>query len=207
MSDNTKIPPPTFFDVIGQFFSRRDKLLEYIAATDRQMADAIIAWLESQGIPVPPSFTVTVEPIPSAPVPPTPAPTVATPGIRVTPTPTGPIVVPGTIVAPTESYAVLASYVPTTGKRFQIAKITASCSEDIIIQLFWAGQALSIPYYVMAKLPFTDWFPLNYYLTSHEEYLKGNGTTKLEMKAKLPSGGTAAQVDGEIAGEETDQTS
>lgn len=197
-----QIPPPTFFDLLSQLFSRRDQLLEYIAKTDRQIADALISWLTSQGIAVPPSLTVEITP-------PTPAPTIPViiPGIRVTPTPTGPIVAPGTLATPTTSYAAVASYTPTQGKRFQIAKIAASCSEDIIIQLFWGGQALSIPYYVMAKLPFTDWFPLNYYLTTHQEYLRGDGSIKLELKAKIPSGGTAAQVDAEIVGEETEQPS
>ena len=195
-----QLPPPTFFDAIGQFFSRRDKLIEYIAVTDRQIVDMLAAWLTAQGIAVPPTVTVTIPPapaIPSAPVVPG-----FPPELRVIPRPTGPIAQPGSLAVPTTSYQVVVSYTPTKDKRFQIAKIAVSCSEDIIVQLTWHGVAVTIPYYIMAKLPFVDWFPLDYYLVTHEEYFKGDGNTKLELKAKIPSGGTAAQVDGEIVGEE-----
>jgi len=197
-----QIPPPTFWDTLSQVFSRRDKLLEYIAATDRLIADALIAWLSAQGITVPPTVIV-APPTIVAPTPPPPAVPGIPPEMRVIPKPTGPIVAQGSLAAPTTSYTVVAELTPNKDKRFQLTKIAVSCSEDIIVQLYWGGEALSIPYYVMAKLPFTDWFPLDYHAITHEQYLKGNGNTKLSLKAKIPSGGTAAEVNGEIVGEET----
>jgi hypothetical protein len=195
----SQLPPPTFFDAIGQFFSRRDKLIEYIAVTDRQIVDMLAAWLTAQGIPIPPNVTVTIPPA----VPPTP-PVVPgfPPELRVIPRPTGSIAKQGSLAAPTTTYATVVDYTPTKDKRFQIAKIAVSCSEDIIVQLTWRGKEVTIPYYIMAKLPFTDWFPLDYSLVTNDEFFKGDGDKKLELKAKIPSGGTAAQVDGEIVGEE-----
>jgi len=211
-----QIPPPTFFDALSQLFSRRDKLLEYMAITDSQIRDILAAWLTAQGITLPPTVVVgppAIPPIeiprveiPAIPAPPT-IPPPAVPGIppemRVIPKPTGPIVNKGSLAAPTTTYQTVAKYTPTKDKRFQLTKIAVSCSEDIIVQLFWGGEELTIPYYVMAKLPFTDWFPLDYHLISHDNYLKGNGSTELLLKAKIPSGGTAAEVNAEIVGEET----
>lgn len=160
----------------------------------------LAAWLTAQGIAVPPTVAVTLPPtVPPAAIP---APAIPT-EIRVIPEPTGPIVAQGSLAAPTGSYTTVASYVPTKGKRFDLTKITVSCSQDIIVQLTWGGQAITIPYYIMAKLPFTDWFPLDYHAVTHSQYLQGDGNTKLELKAKIPSGGTAAQVDAEIVGEES----
>jgi len=205
-----EVPPPTFFDAISQFFSRRDKLLEYLAVTDRRIAEMLAAWLTAQGITVPPTVSITIPPAPEIPegmptipgLPTGPAGAVFPPQLRVLPRPTGEIAKQGTIATPVTSYSTLAEYTPKKDKRFQIAKITVSCSEDIIAQLFWKSQAVTIPYYIMAKLPFTDWFPLDYYLVTHEEYFKGDGDTKIELKAKIPSGGTAAEVNGEIVGDE-----
>jgi len=198
-----QIPPPTFFDVLSQLFSRRDKLLEYIAVTDGQILGMLAAWLTAQGIAVPPTVAVRLPPT----IPPVEIPPPAIPGfppeVRVIPKPTGPIVQQGSLATPTTTYEVVVSYIPTKDKRFQLTKIAVSCSEDIIVQLTWGGVAITIPYYVMAKLPFTDWFPIDYHAVTHEQYLKGTGTTKLELKAKIPTGGTAAEVNAEIVGEES----
>lgn len=197
-----QIPPPTFFDALSRLFSRRDQLLEYMAVTDRQVLDVLAAWAASQGVTLPPTVIVGVPPtLPPPAVPPTAVPGIP-PEMRVIPKPTGPIVQKGSLATPTTEYQKVAEYTVTKDKRFQLAKIAVSCSEDIIVQLFWGEEALSIPYYIMAKLPFTDWFPLDYYLVTHEEFLKGNGNTKLALKAKIPSGGTAAEVNAEIVGEE-----
>jgi len=195
-----EIPPPTFFDKLSQLFTRRDKLLEYIAITDRQILDMLAAWLTAQGIAVPPTVAITIPPtIPAIPPPTVPG---IPPELRVIPKPTGPIAQKGSLATPTTTYATVVSYTPNKDKRFQLTKIVVSCSEDIIVQLTWKGEAVTIPYYVMAKLPFSDWFPQDYYLVTHEEYFKGDGNTKLELKAKIPSGGTAAEVNAEIVGEE-----
>jgi len=194
-----EIPAATILDVLGRYFSRRDLLLEYLAKTDAEMLGWVKAFARAYGI-----SPVIIPPVvlPTAPTvaPPT-VPSIP-PELRVIPKPTGPIVQQGSLATPTTSYTTVVSYTPTKGKRFNLTKITVSCSEDIIAQLTWKGQAITIPYYIMAKLPFTDWFPIDYYATTHEDYFKGDGNTKLELKAKIPSGGTAAQVDAEIVGEE-----
>jgi len=205
-----QIPPPTFLDALTQLFSRRDKLLEYLAVIEKHIDDMIIAWLTTQGITIPSYVVVGPPTIPGLPpieIPPTVIPPPIIPGVppemRVIPKPTGQIVAKGTLATPTTTYQTVAKYTPAKDKRFQLTKITISCAEDIIVQLFWGGDELTIPYYVMAKLPFTDWFPLDYYLVTHEQYLKGNGSTELLLKAKIPSGGTAAEVNAEMVGEET----
>jgi hypothetical protein len=204
-----QIPPPTFFDALSQLFSRRDKLLEYMAITDRQILDVLVAWATSQGVTLPPTVIVGAPPAIPPPVvlPPPAIPPTIVPGIppemRVIPKPTGPIVNQGSLATPTTTYQTVAKYTPTKDKRFQLTKIAVSCAEDIIVQLFWGGETITIPYYVMAKLPFTDWFPLDYHLVTHEQFLKGNGSTELLLKAKIPSGGTVAEVNAEIVGEES----
>jgi len=195
----TEIPPATVLDVIGRYFSRRDLLLEYLAKTDAEMLEWLKALARAWGV-----SPIVIPPVVIPPIIPTIPPTVPgiPPELRVIPKPTGSIVQPGSLATPTTTYTTVASYTPSKDKRFRLAKITVSCSEDIIVQVTWKGEAVTIPYYVMAKLPFTDWFPIDYYLVTHDEYFKGDGNTKLELKAKIPSGGTAAEVNGEIVGEE-----
>jgi len=55
---------------------------------------------------------------------------------------------------------------------------------------------MSVEYYVMGKLPFTDWFPWGW------QPCEGDGAKKFELQVKYPSGGTAGTVHAEICGEE-----
>jgi len=84
----------------------------------------------------------------------------------------------------------------TKGKTFHLAKLTVSCSEDVMVKIRWDGSDISVEYYVMAKLPFTDWFPWDWHPC------EGDGTKKIDVQAKYPSGGAAATVYCELAGEE-----
>lgn len=99
-------------------------------------------------------------------------------------------------VTTTSTYQTVAEITVTKDKTFHLAKLTVSCSEDVMVKIRWDGTDISIEYYVMAKLPFTDWFPWDYHA------MLGDGTKKVDVQAKYPSGGTAATVYCEICGEE-----
>jgi len=93
-------------------------------------------------------------------------------------------------------YATIAEIVVTKDKTFHLAKVVVSCPEDVMFKLVWGGEDISVEYYVMGKLPFTDWFPWGW----HPCF--GDGSKKFELQAKYPSGGTAETVHAEICGEE-----
>jgi len=85
----------------------------------------------------------------------------------------------------------------TANKTFHLAKLTISCSEDAMVKIRWDGTDISTEYYVMAKLPFTDWFPWDW------NPCEGDGTKKIDVQAKYPSGGTPATLFAELSGEES----
>jgi len=99
-------------------------------------------------------------------------------------------------VTTTSTYQTVAEITVTNGKTFHLAKLTVSCSEDVMVKIRWDGTDISIEYYVMAKLPFTDWFPWDWHPC------EGDGTKKIDVQAKYPSGGVAAMVFAELSGEE-----
>jgi hypothetical protein len=96
----------------------------------------------------------------------------------------------------TASYATIVEITVTKDKTFHLAKVVVSCSEDVMFKLLWGGEDVSIEYYVMGKLPFTDWFPWGW------QPCEGDGVKKFKLQAKYPSGGTAGTVHAEICGEE-----
>lgn len=96
----------------------------------------------------------------------------------------------------TASYAAIVSITVTKDKTFHPAKVVVSCAQDVLFKLVWDGEDVSPEYYVMAKLPFTDWFPWGW------EPCEGDGTKKFELQAKYPSGGVAADCQAEVCGEE-----
>ena len=65
-----------------------------------------------------------------------------------------------------------------------------------MFKLLWDEDDVSIEYYVMGKLPFTDWFSWGW------QPCEGDGVKKFELQAKYPSGGTVGTVHAEICGEE-----
>jgi len=113
----------------------------------------------------------------------------------VIPRPTGEVKAKGSATT-TASYATIVEITVTKNKTFHPAKVVVSCPEDAMFKLRWAGSDISLEYYVMGKLPFTDWFPFGW------NPCKGDGSKKFELQAKYPTGGTAATVHAEIAGEE-----
>jgi hypothetical protein len=96
----------------------------------------------------------------------------------------------------TADYATIVEITVTKDKTFHLAKVVVSCPEDVIFKLLWNGEDVSIEYYVMGKLPFTDWFPWDW------NPCAGDGVKKFELQAKYPPGGTADTIHAEICGEE-----
>lgn len=99
-------------------------------------------------------------------------------------------------VTTTDTYAVVASHIVTDGKELQLAKILVSCPEDVMYRLKWDGTVISAEVFVYRGVPFTDWFPWDYY------DMPGDGSKKFEVEVKFPSGGVAATCHVEIVGEE-----
>ena len=93
-------------------------------------------------------------------------------------------------------YATIAEIVVAKDKTFHLAKVVVSCPEDVMFKIVWDGEDISVEYYVMGKLPFTDWFPWGWHPCV------GDGSKKFELQAKYPLGGTAETVHAEICGEE-----
>lgn len=197
--------------MISRLVTRLDTLLEYIAkgeVREEKLKTEMVALLRTisaqlRGLPpavlAPPVKVPPIEVITT-----TKTPTVAKAVPIVVPKPEAPIVVRGKVTT-TDSYKVVGScsYTINDGKRFQPAKVIVSCPEDVMFKLVWQEKDVSIEYYVMAKLPFTDWFPWNYLeIKPGAKALYGDGKSKLELHAKYPSGGTPAEVHAEISGEE-----
>jgi hypothetical protein len=113
----------------------------------------------------------------------------------VTPKPLVTTKVRGSIVTEAD-YVTVVEITVTKDKTFHLAKIVVSCPEDVMFKLVWDGEDISVEYYVMGKLPFTDWFPWGWHPCV------GDGLKKLELQAKYPAGGIAETVHAEICGEE-----
>jgi len=113
----------------------------------------------------------------------------------VIPRPKGGVLKKGSVTT-TASYQTVASHVVTNGKTFQLAKILVSCDTDVMFKLRWNGADISAEVYVPAKVPFTDWFPWDYYA------MVGDGVKIFDIQAKYPSGGSAGTCHVEIVGEE-----
>jgi len=77
-----------------------------------------------------------------------------------------------------------------------LAKILVSCAEDVMYKLQWNGVDITAEVYVSGKIPWTDWFPWEYYS------MIGDGVKKLEILVKYPTGGAAETCYAEIVGEE-----
>lgn len=114
---------------------------------------------------------------------------------EVVPLPKGGIIVKGSVTT-TDTYQTIASYTVTSLKTFKLTKILVSCDQDVMYQLRWAGIAISAEVLVMAKIPFTDWFPYDYYT------MLGDGLKEVDIQVKYPSGGSAGTCHAEILGQE-----
>ena len=111
------------------------------------------------------------------------------------PRPKGGILEKGSVTT-TSSYKTVASRTVTDGKELQLAKILVSCDKDVQYKLVWDGSDISAEVIVTANIPFTDWYPWDYYT------MEGDGAKQLLLQAKYPTGGAAGTCYGEIVGEE-----
>ncbi len=115
--------------------------------------------------------------------------------LPVIPRPKGGVLAKGDITTGA-SYVSVAEAVITSGKQFQITKILVSCTKDVQYKLVWDSTDIGAEVIVPATVPFTDWFPWDYYL------MLGNGSKKIQLQAKYPTGGEAGTCHAEINGEE-----
>lgn len=94
------------------------------------------------------------------------------------------------------TYQTVASHTPEDGYKLELAKILVSCPQDIMYRLRWDGEVISAPVYVTGGIPFTDWFPWDYY------EMEGDDTKTFEIQVQAPAGGTPGVCHAEIVGED-----
>ncbi len=92
-------------------------------------------------------------------------------------------------------YTTIAELTITNGKTFNLAKIAISCETDSWVKVRWNGTDVSIEYLVTGGIPFTDWFPWNWYP------MEGDGSKKVDIQAKHD--GVAGECSVELVGEES----
>lgn len=109
--------------------------------------------------------------------------------------PTGEVTDKGSITT-TADYQTICAITVTNGKTFYTAKLSVSGDQDVMAKLTFDGADVSIEHYIAGGTPFTNWYPWGW------EPMEGDGSKKLELKAKFPAGGVAGTVFGEICGEE-----
>jgi len=85
--------------------------------------------------------------------------------------------------------------VPSADWKFELAKILVSCPNDVLYRLRWGAVVISAEVYVTGGIPFTDWFPWDYYT------MRGDGTRTFNIQVMFPAGGAAAVCHAEIVGE------
>jgi len=113
----------------------------------------------------------------------------------VIPRPKGGVLEKGSVDT-TNTFQTVASRTVTSGQKFQLAKIVVSGDEDVIFKLRWNNADIGAEVYVTGKLPFTDWFPWDYYT------MLGDGAKAFDIQVRYPDGGTAGTCFAEIVGEE-----
>lgn len=106
-------------------------------------------------------------------------------------------------ITTSDTFTTVVEYTPERGKRFHLTKIVVSCPEDVQAQVFWMNKPLTVIYNIMGNIPFTDWYPWDYRTHPELREIIGDGASKIELKVRYPSGGTAAECYGEIVGEES----
>lgn len=190
--EEIEIPPKLWYHV-GDWITAQDEIQRNLLKVSKRM----LAILEVLGFPptIPPTG-VEIKSINQSVIDilmKTPLPVIAFP--------TGDIRRMGNLDALTTSYVTLVKYKPSKDMTFHLCKITVSCSEDVIAQLFWGDEAISIPYYMFEDFPLVEFFP-PLCKTYKGEKITGDGTRELLLKVKMPSVGTSAEVNGEIAGDE-----
>jgi len=98
-------------------------------------------------------------------------------------------------VTTTAAYQMVVEYEVPANYKYMLSKILISCPEDVMYRIRWDGTAKSAEVYVAGGIPFTDWFPWGYIK------MWGDGTKKIDIQVKYPTGGAAADCHAELIGE------
>jgi hypothetical protein len=193
------VPEATLLDLFQGFFHRQDKLLEYMAQTQREM---LILLRTISGVP--PVLPPTAAPV-----------TVEVTGVTeealerlmrtpipVMAYPLGRVKKKGTLASVDTTYTTVCEITVTDGKEFQLANFSLSgYGDDMWAKLMWQDKDLTPVFYVMEHLPFDKWFPPHYF-TDEGKPLVGDGKSKLQLKVRAEDG-TITVCDGELVGDET----
>jgi len=115
--------------------------------------------------------------------------------VEAVPRPKGGVLAKGNVTT-TSSYQTIASRTVTNGETFQLAKILISCTQGVQYKLRWNGTDISAEVIVPANVPWTDWFPWDYY------NMEGDGAKIFDIQVKYPTDGAAGTCHAEIVGEE-----
>ena len=103
-------------------------------------------------------------------------------------------------VTTTLAWQVVVTYTVPAGVvsdwKFELAKILVSCPNDVLYRLRWNGVVISPEVYVTGGIPFTDWFPWDYYP------MTGDGTSTFKIQVYDPTGAAVDICHAEIVGED-----
>lgn len=189
-------------DLFQGFFKRQDKLLEYMAQTQRQ---TLVLLRTMAGVPpVPPVLPPTP---PATPVEITVVNEAVLEQFMKTPLPVmayplGRVKKKGSKATVVTTYQTVCEITPTSEKTFELANFSISgYGDDMFVKLVWQDKDLTPVFYVMEHLPFVQWFPPKYF-TDEGKPLLGDGKSKLELKVRAEDG-TITVCDGELVGDET----
>lgn len=190
------------YDLFRGYFSRQDRLLEYMAESQRQILMLLRAY-------APPTLIVP----PAAPAAPSVSVEVAgvtvqayekllrTP-LPVTASPFGRIKKKGTQASVSTTYVTVCEIEPSNGKTFEPANFSLSgYGDDMFVKLVWQDKDLTPVFYIPEHWPLQQWFPPRYY-TDEGKPLLGDGKSKLQLKVRAEDG-TVTVCDGELVGDES----
>jgi len=99
-------------------------------------------------------------------------------------------------------FVTVVEYTVPDDYKFELAKILVSCPEDVRYRLRWGTTVISAEVFVTGGIPFTDWFPWDYY----PERMHGDGTRTFQIQVIDPTGAAAGMCHAEIVGERVDWT-
>jgi len=192
------IPEATLLDLFKGFFTRQDRLLAYMAETQRQMLGLLrtISGVPPV-LPTVPSVSVEVAGVTEEALERllrTPLPVIAAPW--------GKVKKKGSKSSVGTTYTTVCEITVTAEKEFQLSNFSLSgYGDDMFVKLVWQDKDLTSVFYVMEHLPFVQWFPPHYY-TDEGKALIGDGKSKLQLQVRAEDG-TITVCDGEIVGDET----
>ncbi len=195
------VPEPTLLDWFRGHFTRQDKLLEYMAETQREM---LVLLRTLTGVPPtpPPVPPVVVTPVEITAISEVTLENLMKMPLPVMAYPFGRVKKKGTEASVSTTYKTVCEIEVTSGKTFELANFSISgYGDDMFVKLVWQTKDLTPVFYVMEHLPFVQWFPPHYY-TDEGKPLIGDGKSKLQLQVRAEDG-TITVCDGELVGDET----